>query len=110
MSICFSPEHNTLTLNTRRTTYQMQISQPGYLLHTYYGRRAEGDFSYLYPPADCGFSPNPYALREERGWSLDTKPQEYSSGNTGDFRLNALSAVSEAGVWGADLRYVRHTI
>lgn len=110
MSIVFQPEHALFTLTTRNSSYQMRVGRYGHLLHLYYGRRAEGDFSYLYEPADYGFSPNPYEGRTERGRSLDTYPQEFSSGNTGDYRLNALSVAGANGVWGADLRYVRHTI
>ena len=110
MSIRFDPGEKTLSLLTRNTVYQMKIARGGVLLHLYYGRRAEGDFSYLCATADCGFSPNPYEAREDRSWSLDTLPQEYSSGNTGDFRLSALNLVSEGGAWGAQLRYVRHSI
>ena len=110
MSIAFDPAAGTLTLSTRNTVYQMGLGPLGHLLHLYYGRRAAGCFDYLYIPRDCGFSPNPYDLREGRGWSLDTQPQEYSGSNTGDFRLSSLELAADDGVRGADLRYVRHEI
>ncbi len=110
MSIQFQPEEKTFTLCTRHTAYQIQIGPLGYLLHLYYGRRAEGTFDYLYRPKDCGFSPNPYELRLDRDWSLDLLPQEYSGSNGGDYRLSSLNLVTDSGVWGADLRYVRHAI
>ena len=110
MSIVYDAAARTLTLNTRDSSYQMQIGPLGYLLHTYYGRRAEGDMSGLHLPKDVGFSPNPHALGEERGWSLDTLPQEYSGANAGDHRLHALKAEAESGAWGADLHYLRHEI
>lgn len=110
MSITYAPESKLLTLATANTSYQMQIGPVGHLLHLYYGRRTEGCFDYLYPPHDCGFSPNPYELRDRRGWSLDTLPQEYSGSNAGDFRLPSLELAAEDGVRGADLRYARHEI
>ena len=110
MSILFDGTNRTLTLTTKNSSYQMQIASTGHLLHLYYGRRAEGWFDHLYLPHDCGFSPNPYELRNQRGWSLDTLPQEYSGSNAGDYRLSALLPVTADGVWGADLRYVQHTI
>ncbi len=110
MSIVFDPKSKTITLHTCRTTYQMQIGPLGHLLHLYCGARADGCFDYLYFPKDVGFSPNPCDLREGRGWSLDTRPQEYSGSETGDFRLSALELTAENGVRGADLRYVRHEI
>lgn len=88
----------------------MRIVRAGHLLHLYYGRRAQGCFDNLHLPRECGFSPNPYELRDERGWSLDTLPQEYSGANAGDYRLGSVIAASEGGAWGAELRYVRHEI
>ena len=110
MSIVFDNEKRSFTLTTRNTVYQMQIGPLGYLLHLYYGRRAEGCFDYLHLERDCGFSPNPYELQDGRGWSLDTMPQEYSGSNCGDFRLSAVDAETASGKLGADLRYVRHEI
>ena len=110
MGIVFDSEKNTFTLTTKNTSYQMQIGPLGYLLHLYYGRRAEGCFDYLHLKRDCGFSPNPYELQNDRGWSLDTMPQEYSGANGGDFRLSSLDAETGRGQLGADLRYVSHEI
>ena len=109
MSIRFDPEHQTLTLDTRRTTYQMQI-HAGRLEHLYYGRRAEGPMDALFLPMDFAFSPTPYEFKTTRNWSLDVVPQEYSGANTGDFRLSSIDLRTDTGVWGADLRYVRHEI
>jgi len=110
MSIRFDPAAKTLTLLTRSTCYQMQISEFGYLLHLYYGQRAVENFRYLCQTADVGFSPNPYESKLDRRWSLDTLPQEYSSTNTADFRLSSLNLCAANGAWGADLRYVRHAV
>ena len=110
MSILFDKEKQTFTLQTRSTAYQLQIGPLGYLLHLYYGRRAEGCFDYLHLPRDCGFSANPYELQDDRGWSLDTMPQEYSGSNGADFRLSSVEAETERGQIGADLRYLRHQI
>ncbi|MCR5136114.1 MAG: alpha-galactosidase [Oscillospiraceae bacterium] len=110
MSIVFDQKSSTLSLHTRNSSYQMQIGPLGYLLHTYYGRRCEDFFDYLHLPRDCGFSPNPYTLREGRGFSLDTLPQEYSGSNGADFRLSSLELRTDSGVVGADLHYVSHRI
>ena len=110
MSILFDDTSKTLTLHTARTTYQMQIAPTGHLLHLYYGARADGCFDYRILPHDCGFSPNPYELRGDRTWSLDTLPQEYSGSLTGDYRLSSVLPVAANGAMGADLRYVRHDI
>ena len=110
MSILFDKNNKTYTIHTRRTTYQMQLAPTGHLLHLYYGRRAEGTFDYLIRSRDCGFSPNPYELRYQREWSLDTQMQEYSGSMNGDYRLSSVRCAAENGVRGVDLRYVRHEI
>lgn len=110
MSIHFDPAEGRFALLTRETAYHMQLGPLGHLLHLYYGRRTEGSFARLYPPRDCGFSPNPEGLTEGRGWSLDTQPQEYSGSNCGDFRLRSIELETGRGVRGADLRYARHRI
>ena len=110
MSILFDDNRKTYTIHTRSSTYQMQLAPTGHLLHLYYGRRAEGCFDYLIRSRDCGFSPNPYELRYQREWSLDTQMQEYSGAQNGDYRLSAILPVTAEGIHGADLRYVRHEI
>lgn len=111
MSIQFNSETRTLTLMTQNTTYQMQVSPLGHLLHLYYGRKTAGDcLAYQYMPCDCGFSPNSYPMRHDRTFSLDLLPQEYSGFNTGDFRLSCLEVSDGSGAYGADFYYVSHEI
>ena len=111
MSIVYDASAKTLSLNTRESSYQMQIGPLGYLLHGYYGRRAEGNFTSLHRQKDVGFSPVPYELAEKtRGFSPDTLPLELSGANAGDFRLPAVCVSLPDGRRGADLRYVRHEI
>ena len=40
-------EKNLFTLHTDHSTYQMKADDLGYLLHLYYGERAEGSMEYL---------------------------------------------------------------
>lgn len=110
MSIRFDSVKKTFTIETQKTMYQMQLGPLGHLLHLYYGRRAQGVFDYLQLPRDCGFSPNPYELQDDRVWTLDLLAQEYSSTGCGDFRLPSLELESAAGICGADLRYISHEI
>lgn len=110
MSICYDSERNLFTLTTKDTMYQMQIGPVGHLLHLYYGLKTDDCFDYLQLDRDCGFSPNPYDLQEGRGWSLDTKAQEYSSQHTGDYRVCALTLETGDGICGTDLRYVNHAV
>ena len=108
----FCDEQNLIfTLHTRHTTYQMKADQHRVLLHTYYGARLSGgDLSYRIQCADRGFSPNPNEVGDERDYSLDTLPQEYSSCGVGDFRLPSIEFEPADGSRLADLRYAGHEL
>ena len=110
MSIVIHEQQRFFTLHTEQSTYQMKADEHGVLLHLYYGRRTEGEMDYLLFPADRGFSGNPYDVGKDRGYSLDTLPQEYPCSGNGDYRSPALRVQREDGVDGCDLRYVSHEI
>ena len=111
MAINYRAGDKTITLHTRSTTYQMQITDTGHVLHLYYGRRVDGMcLDYLHILTDCGFSPNSYENRLHREVSPDILPLEYSAAGSGDYRVPALECMSDRGLVGADLRYVRHEI
>ena len=94
------------TLHTKNTTYQMKVNGYGVLLHTYYGPRVGGcDLSYRIQYTDRSFAPNPEEAGEDRGFSLDAMPQEYSTCGVGDFRLPSLDLELPSGSRSADLRY-----
>ena len=104
--IACDAQTNLFTISTRRTTYQMKADRHRVLLHTYYGPRVDGaDLSYLIRYADRGFSPNPNEVGDERDYSLDTLPQEYSTCGVGDFRLPCVEFEPPDGSRLADLRY-----
>ena len=111
MSIFYDEERKLLTIETKSATYQMQADRYGFLHHIYYGRRVNGaDMSYTNASYDRGFSGNPYDLRNNRAFSLDTMPQEYTSFGVGDYRVNALSVINGDGSYGADFRCIGHRI
>ena len=99
-----------ITLQTKHTTYQMGITEHGFLLHLYYGPKAEGDMSYLLTAYDRGFSGNPYDAGDDRTFSMDTFPLEYPCYGNGDYRSPAFNVKNEQGVYGADLRYKIHSV
>ncbi|MEE1412044.1 MAG: glycoside hydrolase family 36 N-terminal domain-containing protein, partial [Bulleidia sp.] len=99
-----------ITLQTKHTTYQMGIAEHGFLLHLYYGPKAEGDMSYLLTAYDRGFSGNPYDAGDDRTFSMDTFPLEYPCYGNGDYRSPAFNVKNEQGVYGADLRYKTHSV
>ena len=110
MSIHFNETTGVFSLETVGSLYQMKVAEGGVLLHLYYGRRTGADMSYLLRTADRGFSGNPYEQRMNRGFSLDTLPQEYSGNGVGDYRVPAVQAVQANGSRSVDLRYQGHRL
>lgn len=113
MPILFHEKTRTFTLQTKDTTYQMQVGKYDYLLHLYYGKKVEDtSLSYLIQSIDRGFSGNPYEADKDgdRSFSLDTLPQEYSTFGVGDFRTSCLQVENEDGSQTIDLKYVSHKI
>ena len=106
MAIIINQESKLITLQTRNTTYQMMVTGLGHLVHLYYGRKLEGDLSYLLTYYDRGFSGNPYDAGCDRTYSMDALPQEYASYGNGDFRSTALQIKNADGTYSVDLRYV----
>lgn len=88
----------------------MKVDAQGYLLHLYYGARADGDMSYLLTYCDRGFSGNPYEAGTDRTYSLDVLPQEYPTLGTGDYRSSALIVRGADGAESCALRYREHVI
>ena len=64
MGIIYCEKDRTFTLQTKETTYQMQVDQYGFLLHLYYGKKAEGCMDYLLTYYDRGF-PEILMMREQ---------------------------------------------
>ncbi len=111
MSIRYDQAHQLLTLETDHTSYQMRVDDNGFLHHQYYGRKIDGaEMTYLHVNADRGFSGNPYILRNNRTFSLDTFPQEYTSFGVGDYRINSIAVTNGDGSYAADFRYLSHQI
>jgi len=111
MAILYNDSKKTFTLHTEKSTYQFCISDFGYLLHLYYGSRIKhGDTSCLIHRDDHGFCPCPNESENDRTFSLDFLPQEYSSLGTGDYRTPCLVVSYPDGSRACDLRYVSHKI
>lgn len=94
-----------ISLQTRHTTYQMGVTEHGFLVHLYYGRKADCNMDYLLTSYDRGFSMNPYDARNDRTVSADVLPLEYPCYGNGDFRTPAFQIKDSRGVFGCDLRF-----
>ena len=56
MAVHYDETRKIFSLQTKNSTYQMQIDRFGVLLHLYYGSRTESPMDYLLTYADRGFS------------------------------------------------------
>ena len=107
MAIIMNQVEQVITLQTKRSTYQMKVGDYGVLLHLYYGARVEDcTMDYLLHKKDVGFSGNPYDAGEDRTFSLDTLPQEFPSYGVGDYRNTCVGVCQADGTRAADFRYV----
>lgn len=110
MAIIYNPNKRIFTLNTKHSTYQMQVDSLGYLLHLYYGTKNNSSMEYVLTYADRGFSGNPYAAGADRTYSLDALPQEFPTLGTGDYRNIALDIKNSRGIESTNLLYQKHEI
>lgn len=110
MRIIYDEHKRSFSLHTKKSTYQMQISPFGHLLHLYYGRKIHSTTEYLLTYRDRGFSGNPYDTGLDRTYSMDSLPQEFPTDGTGDFRISVFTAVHENGSNTCDFRYRSHEI
>ena len=110
MGIIYCEKDRTFTLQTKETTYQMQVDRYGFLLHLYYGKKTDTCMDYLLTYYDRGFSGNPYDAGEDRTYSMDTLPQEFPCYGNGDFRSTAFAVENADGSMSCDLRYKSHKI
>lgn len=97
-------------LETKNTMYQIKAGKYGILQHIWYGEKTGCDMSYLLNYPDVGFSGNIYEAGNNRSFSLDTLPQEYSCEGVGDFRISAASVIHSNGSNALDLRYQGYSV
>ena len=110
MGIIYCEKDRTFTLQTKNTTYQMQVDRYGFLLHLYYGKKTDGCMDYLLTYYDRGFSGNPYDAGENLTYSMEAHPQEFPCYGNGEFRSTAFAVENADGSMSCDLRYMSHTI
>ncbi len=111
MAITFDEKKKIFKLDTRDSTYALQIFKENYLVHLYYGAKLPDNnlTGLMYRGRFDSLSPyNPKV--EDPLFSPDINPLEYSTNGAGDFRISALSVRGEAGNTVTDIRYVSHRI
>lgn len=109
--ITFNEKTGVFVLRTKNSMYQMQVGEYDTLLHLYYGAEVgDTEISHRIVKQDRGFSGNPYEAGLDRGFSLDTLPQEYTASGNGDYRINALELEMANGCNTANLKYEFYTV
>ena len=109
MGIIYDASQKVFQLNTKNSTYLIQISKGGFLLHLYYGAPIPQitDFSdrQVHLPTSSISAVSPSG-----GFTLDTAALEYPCNGTGDFRASALQIKGVNGSAATDIRYKTHEI
>ena len=109
--IKFNPNTKVFTLCTRSTMYQMQIERYDTLVHLYYGANlGNAEIVHRIVNLDRGFSGNPYEAEDDRRFSLDVLPQEYTAEGNGDYRIQGIEIRHTDGSNCLQLKYRSHRI
>lgn len=111
MSIIFNEEAKAFTLNTKSSTYQMQVGLYGHLLHLYYGEPLfENEFADHTINVNSGcFTTFVYESIKDR-YQTRMIPHEFSCYGVGDFRTDCIRPVFGDGSQAVDLRYESYRI
>ena len=98
-------------LSNDRMSYVMEVTEQGYLLHTYYGKKIE-NFMKTRPYPNGGrssFSPSPLDYLGS-GFSLDTALQEFPGYDSGDYRAGMYEVTFPDWTKASTMKYVSHEI
>ena len=91
--ITFEENSRIIRIDTKNSTYAMQISHEKYVLHLYYGKRTE----YIEPYQERVVSFAPYVADIGVNFSLDTVPTELSFFGSGDLRDTGIKIKNQNG-------------
>ncbi|OKP82494.1 alpha-galactosidase [Paenibacillus sp. P32E] len=110
MGIQFHSGERIFHIQSRATSYVLQLLPTGVPVHIYWGRaiRATALSSILQRTERCSFSPSPYP--EDMSISFDTISQEYPSYGVGDFRHPAYQIQAPDGTTASEAVYDTHRI
>lgn len=105
----FDEELITFTLESVDSTYAFAVSEDGFLLHNYYGKKlGDDDLAYF-----LRLNENPFTLKSnlrDKGTFMDSKSFEYPCHGTGDYREACFMIMDKAGMSTCELKYRSHQI
>lgn len=109
MAIYFDEQKRIFKLDAGDSSYIFHVSESGYLLHLYYGKRTKNnDFYHLLRLRGGKFEVSPHD--GNGACCLDTAPQEFSTHGVGDYREPCLKICDENGGTSCEVKYVSHKI
>lgn len=108
--IKFDKKHKVFNLSNNKITYLLSIEEGNTLCHLYFGKRLRNYHGELtYPKISRAFSSN-LPGSDDKTFSRDTLPKEYSSTGEGDFRIPAASVKNIDGSNALFLTYKEYKI
>ncbi|SOB49093.1 Alpha-galactosidase 1 [Dellaglioa algida] len=108
--INFDKNTGVFHLSNNEISYIIKVEQGDVLAHVYFGKKVDQyNDHHNYPRRDRGFSGN-VPGQNERAYSKDTLPQEYSSHGSMDYRVPASIIRRENGANLTDFRYDSYEI
>ncbi|ERL64831.1 alpha-galactosidase [Schleiferilactobacillus shenzhenensis] len=109
--ITYDPDQRVFHLHNSSISYLFAIEDGDVLSHLYFGPAVAGYHGQRrYPRKDRGFAGNLPVAHPERGFSLDTLPQEISSRGEADFRTPAFVVRQASGAEASRFTYQSHQI
>ncbi len=105
--INFDSATNIFTLNTKTTTYAMEINEEKYLLHRYYGKRLVNP---VRSADEYAYSSRNLLPRDIKNGNSDTLPFEYSGWGNADMRVPSAEFVFADGTAVSQLTYKGYEI
>lgn len=110
MPIQYLKQDAVFHLQSKDTSYVIQVTEQGYPAHLYWGKKIRGTQlrRLLELKERASFSPS--TDLDQLALSLDTLPQEYPAYGNSDFRMPAFQIMLPNGTTVTNLRYESHAI
>ncbi|MBT2292637.1 alpha-galactosidase [Paenibacillus albidus] len=110
MSIFYDSKDHVFHLQSKETSYVIQLLHTGIPAHVYWGRKIRSGplATILQRTERCSFSPTPFP--EDMSLSYDTLAQEYPAYGVGDFRNPAYQIQAPNGTTTSEAIYDKHRI
>ncbi len=109
MSVTFDKQNNLFRLTTKNTLYAFELTH-GTLVHRYYGKKRGAAVPTSADVKGRVVSFSPYRDENDKAFSYDTQPLEYSYFGSGDFRATSLRIRNGNGDSVTSFEYVSHKL